>query len=361
MSFESDRLVRFGWHDFFAAGFHQYSDQGLIAGRVALEYSRVYRVYTAHGEISAELAGRLRHEAASRADLPAVGDWVAMRLIDPEGKGLIQTVLPRRTQVTRKTKGRRSDEQIIGANIDTIFIVTSLNQDFSLRRIERYLAVAWESGALAVIILSKSDLCPDVEVKIARTQEVSFGTPIHSISAIRGDGLGELRQYFEPGKTVALIGSSGVGKSTLINRLIGEDRLAVKEIRGHDDQGKHTTRHRELILLPDGGLMLDTPGMRELQLWDSEDGIETVFDDIDKLASRCYFNDCRHRSEPDCAVRNALREGTLDPGRFENYLKLQRELAYLARRKDAFAERAERNRWKKLTRLAKELSRDKRR
>ncbi len=360
MSFSNEPLARYGWNDFFAAHFHEYAGQGFTAGRVALEYNQFYRVYVTSGEILAEVAGKLRHEAASRADLPAVGDWVALRLIGQENKAVIHAVLPRRSKFMRKTKGSKTEEQIVGANIDTVFLVTSLNQDFNPRRIERYLAVARESGAHPVVLLTKTDLCENVEEKVAAMAAVAAGAPTHAVCAIKSEGLDDLRPYFAPGQTVALIGSSGVGKSTLINRLLGEERQLVKDVREHDDRGQHTTRHRELILMPDGALVLDTPGIRELQLWDAEEGVEATFEDIEAIATECRFSDCQHQSEPNCAVREALENGTLDRQRFENYLKLQGELDHLARRQDALAQRNERNRWKKLARMAEERSKWKR-
>lgn len=354
-------LTTFGWDEFFEADFKTYAQDGYSSGRVALEHKNFFRVYTQHGEVLAEISGKLRHEAANRRDLPAVGDWVVIRSRPEGGRVTIHAVLPRRTSFVRKIAGSRTEEQIVGANIDTVLLVTSLNQDFSVRRIERYLLIAWESGAKPIIILSKSDLCDRVDERINEVQAVAHGVPVHAISVVTGRGLNDVAQYFKRGQTVALLGSSGVGKSTLINQLTGDDHLKVQTVREHDDRGRHTTTHRELILLPGGGLVLDTPGMRELQLWDGDDSLQLVFDDIEALAEKCFFSDCRHQDEPRCAVREALRAGTIDTGRYEGYEKLQKELKYQARRRDKLSEIVEKKKWKKLSRLASERARLKRR
>ncbi|HEX8847819.1 MAG TPA: ribosome small subunit-dependent GTPase A [Pyrinomonadaceae bacterium] len=353
-------LSAYGWSEFFEEHFLPFAAAGYKAGRVVLEYNHLYRVYTEDGELLADVAGKLRHEAATRADLPTVGDWVALQSRPEEAKATIQAVLPRRSKFVRQAAGSRTEEQIVGANIDITFLVTSLNQDFNLRRIERYLLVAWESGASPVVVLSKADLCDEVEDKIALIHEVAHGVPVHAISVVKEDGLDELRQYFRHGQTVALLGSSGVGKSTLINHLIGRDVQKVKEIREHDGRGRHTTRHRELILLPQGGLVLDTPGMRELQLWDGGESLQQTFDDIEALAASCRFSDCQHRDEPGCAIQQALAEGEIDAARLQSYLKLQKELEHMARKQDINAQLAEKKRWKKLTRLASQRGQEKR-
>jgi len=352
-------LTTFGWNKFFEANFEAYRASGYTAGRVALEHKNLFHVYTQGGDVLAEISGKLRHEATDRMNLPAVGDWVVIRSRPEGGRAMIHAVLPRRTSFARKIAGSRTEQQIIGANIDTVFLVTSLNQDFSLRRIERYLAVALESGANPIIILSKADLCDRVADSLAEVQSVARGVPIRVISVVTGDGLQEIRQYFECGQTVALLGSSGVGKSTLINHLTGVEHLKVQTVRASDDRGRHTTTHRELILLPSGGLVLDTPGMRELQLWDGN--VALVFDDIESVARRCFFSDCSHQGEPRCAVHEALAQGRIDTGRYESYEKLQKELQYLDRRRDKLSEIVEKKKWKKLSRHATERARLKRR
>lgn len=351
-------LQTLGWGEFFQANFKTYAENGYECGRVALEHKNFFRVYTQHGDVLAQISGKLRHEAVNPSDLPAVGDWVVIR--SAPQTVVIHAVLPRRTSFVRKTAGSRTEEQIVGANIDTVFLLTSLNQDFNVRRIERYLIIAWESGANPIIVLSKSDLCDRVADAITEVHAVARDVPIHAISVVKGDGLQDVAQYFKGGQTVALLGSSGVGKSTLINHLAGVELLRVQTVREHDDRGQHTTTHRELVLLPSGGLVLDTPGMRELQLWDGNDSLQLVFDDIEALAAQCLFSDCRHQDEPQCAVQEALMTGTLDTERYEGYEKLQKELKYQARRKDKLSEMAEKKKWKKLSRLASERARLKR-
>ncbi|MEP7270070.1 MAG: ribosome small subunit-dependent GTPase A [Acidobacteriota bacterium] len=353
-------LAQFGWNEHLANLFETAAQQGLEPGRVVFEDNIGYRVQTARLEIYSTVSGRLRHEASGREDLPAVGDWVSVRVSSDDARAVIHSVLPRRSCFTRKVTGARTAQQIVGANIDTIFLVTSLNQDFNLRRIERYLSMAWEGGAQPVVVLSKADLCPDVQILTEAVREVARAVPVHPVSVVSGDGLDSLAGYIRFGETVALLGSSGVGKSTLINFFVGYHRQQVKEVREHDDRGKHATRRRELILLPQGGLLLDTPGMRELQLWEGGEGVQATFDDIEALALNCFFGDCQHESEPRCAVRNARAEGQLDSERLESYLKLQRELRKFKLKHDEVARKLEKQQSKKLGHFVKERAREKR-
>ena len=346
-------LEELGWTDSHTSDFAPHAAAGLVPARVAVQHRGAFVVLSELGELKATAAGRLSHEAAGAGDLPAVGDWVAIAPRPEEGGATIQAVLPRRTKFSRKAAWAAAEEQVVAANVDVVFLLTSLNEDFNLRRMERYLTLAWESGAQPVVVLTKTDLSDTVDLRVLEVEAIAFGVPVHAISSITGDGLELIRSYLVPGRTIALLGSSGVGKSTLVNTLAGEELLAVKEIR-EDGEGRHTTTHRQLVLLPEGGLVLDTPGMRELQLWESSDGLGETFSDIEELTARCRFNNCAHKSEPGCAIQAALEDGTLEPGRWTSYEKLQRELAHLERRLDKRAQSEERKRWAKAGAVARE-------
>ncbi len=355
-------LSSLGWDDAFAHQFQPYTADGLFPGRVALEHKHAYELLGAFGPAAAECTGKLLHAAATRAALPAVGDWVAVRLRPGEARADIHAILPRRTKFSRRAAGADAVEQIVAANIDTVLLVTALDQDFNLRRIERYLAVAWESGARPVVVLNKADLHPEPAGAQAEVEAIAIGTPVVTLSATRDDPCESLAPWLQPGRTLAFLGSSGVGKSTLINQLLGSDRQLTRSISNAVGKGRHTTTRRELMVAPSGALILDTPGMRELQLWNINAGtLDTTFADIAALAAQCRFRDCTHRAEPDCAIQAALADGTLDFERWQSFQKLQREQAYAARKADPHLAHEARAEWKRLHKAARQQARFKNR
>ncbi len=323
-----------GWNSRWRDLFDQYKNDNLTPGRVVAEHRGAYRIETEAGERTGVLGGRLRHQAAGRLDLPAVGDFVALRLPGGDGSVVVDAVLPRLTAFVRRAAGDRPDDQVIAANIDFVFVMMALDGDFNVRRVERYLAAVWESGANPVVLLNKADLCGDVPRRIEEVRGAAIGVDIHAVSALTADGVSILSRYLRPGITIGFVGSSGVGKSTLLNRLLGRDVQPTAGVREHDSRGRHTTTHRELFVLPEGGLVIDTPGMREFQLSNADSGVDTVFADIEAFAADCRFADCAHRQEPGCAVRSAIERGDLDAARLDAYEKLSKELRYEESRDD---------------------------
>lgn len=345
-------LLDWGWDSTWQAAFEAAAPTSSIGvpGRVTGDGRDAWRVATADGELLARVAGKLRHEGAA---YPVAGDWVAIDARPAEGGGTIRSVLPRRTQIARRAAGRDAREQVVAANVDVVFVVTSLDRDLNARRLERYLALVYESGARPVVVLNKADRAGEGLADPSEADAVAAGVPVLRVSALTGDGLGELATYLEPGRTIALVGSSGVGKTSLVNRFLGEDRLATSPVREDDDRGRHTTTARRIIRLPGRALLLDTPGLREVGLAGGADALSHVFDDIAEFAAHCRFRDCRHDSEPGCAVRAAVADGSLDADRLESFRKLEREAAYEVRKSDPLARAEEMKRWKVLFREAK--------
>jgi len=340
-------LEALGWNQDLDRAFQAWADEPDVRpGRVLIEFNYIYRVWCGGGEIDAVRSGRLTHRATSRGDLPAVGDWVVVRKLADENRGAIIAVLPRRSWFSRRMAGHVTDEQVVAANVDVVFIVMALDDDFSPRRLERYLLLARESGASPVILLTKPDVCVDVPARVAEIAALAGDVPVHVVSPKFDQGLDRVAEHVPAGKTGALLGSSGVGKSTIINRLVGREVQKTRDIRESDSKGRHTTSHRQLVFLPNGGFLIDTPGMRELQLWDVGEAVKETFDDIEALALECRFSDCRHRDEPRCAVKTAVEEGRLSASRLESYVKLQDELEHLARQQDQRAQIEQKRRGK---------------
>jgi ribosome biogenesis GTPase len=358
-------LDALGWSAERDQEFEPYAAAGLVAGRVGAHHRGACLVYSEAGEFLTEPSGRLQAGVSGPADLPAVGDWVAFRPAAGSTRGIVHAVLPRRSAFSRARRdlARRTpqaaEEQVLAANVDVAFLVTGLVGDLNLRRLERYLATAWESGSEPVVVLTKRDLVPDLDDNLAAVEQVAIGVTVHAVSNLTGEGLGEVRALVGPGRTAALLGSSGAGKSSLVNRLLGRDAQAVRDVRA-DGRGRHTTTHRELFLLPGGGLVVDTPGLRVIGPW-AGDGVGAAFGDLEELASGCRFRDCRHAGEPGCAVREAIDSGALDEERLECFRKLERELAFLERRGDPRARAAERRRWRAVERELRQRERQKRR
>lgn len=349
-------LVDLGWNDAFAEAFRPHQAPGRIAGRVGAQYRGGYGVFAQSGNYLADVSGRFRHQAQGPADFPAVGDWVVIEPPKHGGRTVIHALLPRRTTFSRAVAGGTTVEQVLAANIDDVFIVEALTADPNLRRLERFLTLAWESGATPTVLLTKSDLSDGIQAAVAKASTVTGNASILAVSGVKGTGIKALRKKLAHGRTGVLLGPSGVGKSTLINALCEDELQAVIPVRESDHKGRHTTTHRELFCVPGGGLIIDTPGLREIQLWEGADGVGETFADIESVAMRCRFSNCRHETEPGCAVKEALAGGSLDSTRFASYKKLREELAKLESRQGVRSQVNERRRARLLNNALQNLS-----
>ena len=353
-------LAELGWNDFFARAFAPYAAEGYLPGRVTLELKGHCEVTGDFGAKLGQCSGKFVDRAATAAQFPAIGDWVAVSPQAGEDNRVhIHAVLPRRTRFSRQAAGHDIVEQVVAANIDTVFLVSALDGNHHLHRLERYLAAAWASGAQPVILLNKSDLGTETGEMEAEISTVAPQVPVFVVSAHTRRGLKALAPYLQPGMTIALLGSSGVGKSTLINRLVGENRQETQEVRDSDHKGAHTTTQRELLLTPGGVIVIDTPGMREIQPWDAGFEVDAAFADVAALAAACKFRDCSHSVEPGCAILAALADGTLDPARWASYQRMGRATAHEARRTDRPAQQQHRSHHKKLTKQLRQRIREK--
>jgi ribosome biogenesis GTPase len=343
-----------GWDAYFEALWSESAQDGCVPARVVSQQRGLWRVVGNFEECWAEPSGKFRKESEAGGDWPAVGDWVSVELRAEKQNALIQHILTRRSRFVRKVAGRQIAEQVIVANIDVALIVAALDGDFNVRRVERYLAQCWESGARPAIVLNKADACAESAELAAEIEGIAMGAPVFLVSAKTGEGLEALEGSFKKGQTIVLLGSSGVGKSTLVNRLLQEDRQTTHAVRESDSRGRHTTTSRELFVLPSGAMIIDTPGLRELQLWNAAEGLTQTFADVDELAAQCRFTDCQHQKEPGCAVQAALASGILDGDRLESWRKLQREQEFLLRKVDPESSATQKKRIKILMRQVKE-------
>ena len=343
-------IKKYGFSESFSNGILQ--DNQLTPARILSQEKGFYRIISDKGKKLAEVSGKFQFQTTVSSDYPAVGDFVLVNWNESGNSAIIESLLPRKSAFIRKAAGGSQQEQVVAANIDIVFLCMALNNDFNLRRMERYISIAWDSGAMPVVVLTKSDLCDDLEQKLAEVSTIAFGVDVLVTTSTEENGYEELLPFISEGKTIAFIGSSGVGKSTLINRLLGKELLKTNGLR-NDDKGRHTTTHRELFLLPSGGMVIDTPGMREFGMWDNDTGIERTFMDIEELAAQCKFRNCTHTNEPGCAIQKALTTGKLEINHWQSYQKLKAENDYMEDKESYMLAKGKRE--KEISKLIKKM------